>query len=80
MQTVPGYVYPKAVWGSGEIQYHGRNVGHSDFAIRPCIQVRMTKERLERLAPCIEKSNNDEDIEAPLDKEDFCQNRSEKIG
>ncbi len=32
--------YPKAVWPSGEIQYHSRNVYHTDFSIRPCICIR----------------------------------------
>lgn len=34
-----GMIYPKAVNQKGEIQYHGRNAYHSDFAIRPCIQI-----------------------------------------
>ncbi len=33
------FSYPKAVWPDGHIQFHGRNVGHSDFTIRPCICV-----------------------------------------
>ena len=32
-------IYPKAVFHNGEIQYHSRNVYHSDFTIRPCIQI-----------------------------------------
>ena len=34
-----GMIYPKAVNQKGEIFYHGRNVYHADFAIRPCIQI-----------------------------------------
>lgn len=33
-------VYPKAVFQFGGIQYHSRNVYHSDFTIRPAILVR----------------------------------------
>lgn len=36
--------YPKAVWPNGEIQYHGRNIYHQDFTIRPCIMVKLTEE------------------------------------
>lgn len=34
-----GSIYPKAVFQMGEIQFHGRNIYHSDFTIRPCIQI-----------------------------------------
>lgn len=34
-----GSIYPKAVFPNGEIQFHGRNVLHGDFTIRPCIQI-----------------------------------------
>lgn len=34
-----GAIYPKAVFHNGEIQYHSRNAYHSDFTIRPCIQI-----------------------------------------
>lgn len=34
-------IYPKAVWHSGDIQYHGRNIYHKDFTIRPAICVRL---------------------------------------
>ena len=34
-------VYPKAVFQFGGIQYHSRNVYHSDFTIRPSILVRL---------------------------------------
>lgn len=36
-------IYPKAVWPNGEIQFHGRNGYHSDFTIRPCIQIDLVK-------------------------------------
>lgn len=32
-------IYPKAVWPNGEIQFHGRNIYHGDFTIRPCILI-----------------------------------------
>lgn len=35
-----GSIYPKAVFQMGEIQFHGRNIYHGDFTIRPCIQIR----------------------------------------
>lgn len=35
-----GSIYPKAVFQMGEIQFHGRNIYHDDFTIRPCIQIR----------------------------------------
>lgn len=34
-------IYPKAVWHGGDIQYHGRNIYHNDFTIRPAICVRL---------------------------------------
>lgn len=34
-------VYPKAVFQFGGIQYHSRNVYHSDFTIRPSVLVRL---------------------------------------
>lgn len=44
LPQVDGFIddvrYPKAVWPSGEIQYHSRNVYHKDFSIRPCICIR----------------------------------------
>ena len=36
-------IYPKAVFQNGDIQYHGRNVFHSDFTIRPCILINCEK-------------------------------------
>jgi hypothetical protein len=33
-------VYPKAVLGNGEIRYHGRNIYHVDFTLRPCVRIR----------------------------------------
>lgn len=35
-----GSIYPKAVFQTGEIQFHGRNIYHDDFTIRPCIQIK----------------------------------------
>ncbi len=32
-------IYPKAVWPEGEIQFHGRNIYHADFALRPCVLI-----------------------------------------
>ena len=40
-KTYPGMIYPKAVNQKGEIHYHSRNVYHTDFAIRPCIQINL---------------------------------------
>ena len=34
-----GECYPQAVWPNGEIQYHGRNIYHGDFGVRPCIMI-----------------------------------------
>lgn len=34
-----GSIYPKAVFQTGEIQFHSRNIYHGDFTIRPCIQI-----------------------------------------
>ncbi|MBE5758927.1 MAG: hypothetical protein E7332_02725 [Clostridiales bacterium] len=34
-----GEIYAKAVFYSGGIQFHGRNIGHIDFTLRPCIQI-----------------------------------------
>jgi len=39
-----GSIYPKAVFQMGEIQFHSRNVGHSDFTIRPCIRIKYTND------------------------------------
>lgn len=36
-----GTIYPKAVFQTGEMQYHGRNVCHLDFCIRPSILVKL---------------------------------------
>ncbi len=38
-----GNEYPKAVFQNGEIQFHSRNVYHSDFTIRPSILVDTAK-------------------------------------
>lgn len=38
-----GMIYPKAVFQMGEIQFHGRNVYHSDFCLRPSILVEIDK-------------------------------------
>lgn len=38
-----GTIYPKAVFQMGEIQFHGRNVCHSDFCLRPSILVEIDK-------------------------------------
>ena len=35
-----GSIFAKAVFQMGEIQFHGRNGYHSDFTIRPCIQIK----------------------------------------
>ena len=35
-----GSIYPKVVFPMGGIQFHGRNMYHQDFTIRPCIQIR----------------------------------------
>lgn len=40
-KTYSGMIYPKAVNQKGEIYYHGRSVYHTDFAIRPCIQINL---------------------------------------
>lgn len=32
--------YPCAVFQTGEIQYHGRNVWHTDFTVRPVIRIK----------------------------------------
>lgn len=34
-----GSIYPKAVFYMGKIGFHGRNGYHTDFTIRPCIQI-----------------------------------------
>ena len=34
-----GSIYPKAVFPTGDTQFHGRNIYHRDFTIRPCIQI-----------------------------------------
>lgn len=36
-------IYPKAIFQNGEIQYHGRNIFHGDFTIRPCILINCEK-------------------------------------
>lgn len=33
--------YPRAVFQMGEIQYHSRNAGHTDFTVRPVIRIKM---------------------------------------
>jgi len=38
-----GSIYPKAVFQMGEIQFHERNIYHSDFCVRPSILVEMDK-------------------------------------
>ncbi len=38
-KTYSGMIYPKAVNQNGEIYYHSRCVYHTDFAIRPCVQI-----------------------------------------
>lgn len=35
--------FPKAVFQNGEIQFHSRNICHSDFTIRPCIRIDINK-------------------------------------
>ena len=35
-----GSIYPKAVFQMGEIQFHGRNISHIDFTIRPCVRIK----------------------------------------
>ena len=37
-----GSIYPKAVFPKGEIQFHGRNIYHMDFTIRPCVRIKYT--------------------------------------
>lgn len=39
-----GSIYPKAVFYPGGIQFHGRNIYHTDFTIRPCIQIKYTND------------------------------------
>lgn len=39
-----GSIFPKAVFFSGEIQFHGRNGYHKDFTIRPCIRIKYTND------------------------------------
>lgn len=34
-----GSIYPKAILPTGDSQFHGRNVYHTDFTLRPCIQI-----------------------------------------
>lgn len=34
-------IYPKAVFHDGEIRFHGRNIYHRDFTVRPCILLKM---------------------------------------
>lgn len=41
-------IYPKAVFQNGEIQFHGRNVYHKDFTIRPCICIDYEKYIIEQ--------------------------------
>ena len=41
-------IYPNAVWPDGSIQFHGRNIYHLDFTIRPTIVVRLS-ERFRRI-------------------------------
>jgi len=51
-----GVRYPQAVWPNGELQYHGRNIYHGDFGVRPCIMIdleayyRYHKNKLEKKA------------------------------
>jgi hypothetical protein len=42
-ESYDGCIYPKAVFEIGDIQFHSRNVLHSDFCIRPCIMVELSK-------------------------------------
>ena len=35
-----GLAFPKAVFQMGMIQFHSRNIYHTDFTLRPCIQIR----------------------------------------
>lgn len=34
-----GSIYPKAILPTGDSQFHGRNAYHTDFTLRPCIQI-----------------------------------------
>lgn len=36
----PRMDYPCAVFPIGETQYHGRNIGHTDFTVRPVIKIK----------------------------------------
>ena len=40
-----GNIYPKAVFPNGEIGFHGRNIFHSDFMIRPCILLNVYRDK-----------------------------------
>ena len=41
-----GNIYPKAVFPNGEIGFHGRNIFHSDFMIRPCILLNVYRDKM----------------------------------
>lgn len=41
--------YPQAVLFNGQIQYHGRNIMHTDFTIRPCVRVEINQKFLDLL-------------------------------
>ena len=34
-----GSIYPKAILPTGDSQFHGRNIYHTDFTLRPCILI-----------------------------------------
>ena len=38
-----GCIFPKAIFQTGDVQFHGRNIYHTDFTIRPCIQIKTNK-------------------------------------
>ena len=44
--VLDGSIYPKAVFQTGEIQFHGRNCYHSDFTFRPCIQIKYKNDNI----------------------------------
>ena len=85
-----GVIYPKAVWPDGSIQYHGRNIYHRDFTIRPCICVRVSSllenlQKTDAQIPIPEKAVK-EDTESLMcetflpEKNAFCEYLAEKAG
>ena len=52
-EATDDYCYPKAVFGNGYIHFHGRNIWHSDFCVRPAVRVKVSalKEKTESTNP-----------------------------